>query len=143
MEHVVIDTNCLIQLIPHRSKYNVLWQAIRKGCFGMCVSTEIMEEYEEIMLRLSNKNLTRAVMEAILNNPYTRFVTPYYKFNLIKADVDDNKFVDCAIIANAQFIVTEDCHYNVLETIPFPKVMTLGLEGFMSHYLQKITHQQE
>lgn len=33
---------------------------------------------------------------------------PHYTFALIEADKDDNKFVDCAIAANAKCIVTED-----------------------------------
>lgn len=45
--------------------------------------------------------------------------------------MDDNKFVDCAIAANAQFIVTEDHHYDVLKTIDFPKVNIIKLDEMM------------
>ena len=38
-------------------------------------------------------------------------------FGLITADADDNKFVDCAIIAGAKYIVTEDRRFNVLKEI--------------------------
>ena len=60
--------------------------------------------------------MTKLTLDVILNNPYTSFLTPYYKFNLIKSDPDDNKFVDCAVIANAKFIVTEDRHF-VADTV--------------------------
>ena len=60
--------------------------------------------------------MTKLTLDVILNNPYTSFLTPYYKFNLIKSDPDDNKFVDCAVIANAEFIVTEDRHF-VADTV--------------------------
>ena len=55
---------------------------------------------------------------------------PHYTFALIEADKDDNKFVDCAIAANAKCIVTEDKHFKVLENIPFPKVEVIGIEDF-------------
>ena len=61
---------------------------------------------------------------------------PHYTFALIEADKDDNKFVDCAIAANAKCIVTEDKHFSVLKNIPFPKVEVLGREEF-SLYLER------
>jgi predicted nucleic acid-binding protein len=49
---------------------------------------------------------------------------------LIKVDVDDNKFVDCAIAANSNAIVTEDKHFNTLKDIPFPVVQVIGIASF-------------
>ena len=60
--------------------------------------------------------MTKLTLDVILNNLYISFLTPYYKFNLIKSDPDYNKFVDCAVIANAKFIVTEDRHF-VADTV--------------------------
>lgn len=74
----------------------------------MCIR-EILNEYEEILERLTGKEVTKLTLDVILNNPYTCFLTPYYKFNLIKSDPDDNKFVDCAVIANAKFIDKNKC----------------------------------
>ncbi len=71
------------------------------------------------------------VLEIITSSPYTLFVTPYYHFNLIVADPDDNKFVDCAVSANAKYIVTEDHHYNILRSIEFPKVEIIRLDEVM------------
>jgi len=34
-------------------------------------------------------------------------ITPHYKWSLISTDPDDNKFVDCALNAGADFIVTQ------------------------------------
>lgn len=135
MERIVVDTNCLVQMIPHRSPYNILWQAIRHGSYSMCVTTEILEEYEEILSRLASPDLARVVLEAIINNPHTEFITPFFHFEVIKTDVDDNKFVDCAIIGQANFIVTEDKHYNAVKKSKFPTVNVISLDDFMQHYL--------
>lgn len=40
------------------------------------------------------------------------------------------KFVDCAISANADYIVTEDSHFNRLKQITFPRLMVLTLDEF-------------
>lgn len=42
--------------------------------------------------------------------------------NLIQSDSDDNKFVDCCITANAQYIVSNDRHFDILKHIEFPHV---------------------
>lgn len=57
--------------------------------------------------------------------------SPSYAFHLIKADEDDNKFVDCAIIANANYIVSNDRHFDVLREIPFPKVDVIKINQFL------------
>lgn len=36
----------------------------------------------------------------------------YYHFRLIESDVDDNKFEDCAVAADAEYIVTNDKHLS-------------------------------
>lgn len=72
------------------------------------------------------------VISLILNNEFTSLVTPYFHFNLIEADKDDNKFVDCAICGNAKFIVTEDHHFDVLRQISFPKVDICSLDDMMN-----------
>jgi predicted nucleic acid-binding protein len=95
------------------------------------LTTEILEEYSEIISGKASPQFAQLATEAILNNPYTLMITPYYKFGLISADPDDNKFVDCAIAANAQYIVTDDHHYNVLNTIEFPKVSVIKLDAIM------------
>ena len=60
--------------------------------------------------------MTKLTLDVILNNLYISFLTPYYKFNLIKSDPNDNKFLNYAVIANAKFIMTEDRHF-VADTV--------------------------
>lgn len=57
--------------------------------------------------------------------------SPSFAFRLIEADKDDNKFVDCAIISNAKYIVTHDHHFDILQNIDFPKVCVITLKDFL------------
>lgn len=131
MARLVLDTNCLIQCIAHRSVYHEIWISLLDGRNILCVSNEILEEYEEILERKTSHQFAKLAIDVIVNNPYTMFITPYYHFDLIKADPDDNKFVDCAVIGKAKFIVTEDRHYQVLKEIDFPKVEIISLEKLL------------
>jgi predicted nucleic acid-binding protein len=54
----------------------------------------------------------------------------YYNWVLVKGDADDNKFVDCAIAANANYIVTNDRHFDVLKEIDFPVVNVVNIDQF-------------
>ncbi|MCD8285262.1 MAG: putative toxin-antitoxin system toxin component, PIN family [Prevotellaceae bacterium] len=128
---VVLDTNCLIAALPRRSSYHNIWKDFVDGEYELCVTNEILAEYEEILSNKSSSDLAGFVIDVIVNSSNAVFVSPSYRFNLIKADVDDNKFVDCAITANAQFIVSEDKHFRVLRSIAFPQVNVIGIKRFL------------
>ena len=66
-----------------------------------------------------------------LKSKNVEFIQPYFKFHLIEADHDDDKFVDCAFAADAAYIVSDDKHFNILEKVVFPKIFVLRLREFM------------
>ena len=129
---IVLDTNCLLASISRRSRYHRVWESFVAGEYDLCVTTEILTEYEEIIGRLISPFAAKLVVEAILRAPNTRRIEASFRFGLITADPDDNKFVDCAIVANAEFVVTNDAHFAVLAEIPFPRVIVVNLDEFLS-----------
>lgn len=128
---VVLDTNCLVQMLSMHSPYRMAWQSFREGVYELCVTNDILEEYEKIIERVANEAVAHNVINAIIRSPYTHFFTPHFRFQLIEADPDDNKFVDCAIVAGADYIVSEDAHFRILKEIDFPKVNVIRLIQFM------------
>lgn len=128
--YIVLDTNCLLQSISQRSKYYKVWESFILGYYTLCVSNEILEEYEEIVSSHVSPLAAKIVIESILRANNVKRVDAQFRFGLITKDVDDNKFVDCAIVANADYIVTEDSHFNVLKGIPFPHVEIKRLHEF-------------
>ena len=44
MSRIVLDTNCLIQSIPYKSRYHKVWMSFVKGENTLCVSNEIIEK---------------------------------------------------------------------------------------------------
>lgn len=75
--------------------------------------------------------MAEIVMNSLTNAPNLIKIEPQWRFNLIKADPDDNKFVDCAICGNAEYIVSNDKHYAILNTIDFPIVNLLEIQEFV------------
>ena len=101
------------------------------GSIELCVTDDIIDEYEEIIERVANAAVAHNIVNAIIRSPFTRFFTPHFRFRLIEQDPDDNKFVDCAVAGNAKFIVTEDRHYDILRRTDFPKVSIIKLDEMM------------
>ena len=97
----------------------------------MCVTTEILSEYEEIIALKTTPSIAKHVVELILKSKNVLLIHTYFHWNLITADPDDNKFVDCAFAANATYIVSDDSHFDVLRDITFPELLVLKLEEFL------------
>lgn len=127
---VLIDTNILLAIVPKKSSERWLYDMLRLGKIGLILSNEILEEYEEKLAWFYSEYFAGIVLDEILNLPFTTQIEAYYKWQLIEEDPDDNKFVDTAIASNADYIITNDRHFRVLEHIPFPKVQAITLQEF-------------
>ncbi len=107
-----------------------MFDAIINGKIELCVTTDILNEYHEIIGQKTTPQIADTLTTYLLNLPNLLKVEVYYRWDLIKEDYDDNKFVDCAISAGAECIVSEDKHFKVLQNIDFPKVIVLKLLEF-------------
>ena len=131
MRYVVLDTNCLIQALPTKSRYHKIWLDFMAGNYCLCVSNEILTEYEEILSLHASPEVAHNVVEAIARHPKTLYRESYFRFHLLSdIDKDDDKFVDCAVTANADYIVSEDSHFSHLKKISFPRLNVLTLDEF-------------
>ena len=129
--NIVLDTNCLLIAISDRSRFHRVWQAFIHGDYTLCVTNEILEEYAEVISRNINERVAQTVIYLLMTLSNVKYTDPHFRFHLITTDPDDNKFVDCAIAANAKYIVTEDHHFEVLKDIPFPHVEVISIEQFL------------
>ena len=86
-DRVVLDTNSLLSSLARRGSAYPVWKGFQEGRYTLCVTTEILEEYEEVIARKTT-----------------------------------------AIVAE-----------NVLNTIPFPKLLVLKLKTF----IEKLTASKE
>lgn len=130
--NIVLDTNCLIMAISAQNEYYQVWQDFLDGKYVLCITNDIIEEYSEVIARNISALVSEFIITAILNRKNIKLISPSYAFHLIDADEDDNKFVDCAIIGNAKYIVTQDHHFNILKQISFPKVDIITLKAFLA-----------
>lgn len=129
---VVLDTNILLVCISDRSPHHWVFESLINREFQLCVTTDVLLEYFEVVDRHMGRSACEHLKGVFDNLPNLEKITTWYRFNLIIKDPDDNKFVDCAIAANADFIVSEDQDFSVLAKIDFPKVKVCSIEEFRS-----------
>lgn len=128
---VVIDTNVFLVIIPSLSRYHQAYEALKENRYDLAISNEILLEYEEqLSLRYHIPDASE-ILENLLENQNIQLFNPEYRWNLISQDPDDNKFVDCAIASNSDWIVTNDKHFNVLLDVGFPKVNVISIAEFI------------
>ena len=128
MRYIVLDTNCLLQALPSCSPFHKIWTEVLEGHICLCVNTDI---YEEVLALKTTPEIARNIVDAIAHLSTTIFQNTYVHFELLPADSDDNKFVDCAVASDAEYIVTNDKHFNPLKTIPWPKVEIIKIVDFI------------
>jgi len=128
---IVLDTNVLLQSIGRKSDYRPIFDALLNGAIRLVTTNEILSEYVEILERKTNIIVASNIAEILVKSRHVEKIEASFRWNLITADPDDNKFVDCAIAGNVKYIVSKDKHFNILKNIPFPKVDVLTIDEFM------------
>jgi putative PIN family toxin of toxin-antitoxin system len=111
MPKVVLDTNAFISAILTPGQSRRVVEMARKGTIDLAVSEAILGEIERV-LRLK---LRRADWEidAVLRGirDISIFVSPGHRLSVIEADDADNRILECAVEAKAEYIVTGDAHH--------------------------------
>ncbi|OHD78965.1 MAG: putative toxin-antitoxin system toxin component, PIN family [Spirochaetes bacterium RIFOXYB1_FULL_32_8] len=127
---IVLDTNILLVSISRKSEYHWIFDKFIKNEFYLCISNDILSEYEEIMSLKLPSALKQYVLDIIAVSESVLFTNNFYKWKFITSDPDDNKFVDCAITSNADYLVTNDSDFKIIKKIDFPKVHILNYKEF-------------
>lgn len=127
---IVLDTNCFISSIGKQSPYRNVFDAFLVGVYTLCVSTEILLEYEEVFLIKWGNEVTENLLSRLVRAANTEFVTVFFNFNMINTDEDDNKFADVFLASNADYIISNDSKLLALNNSEFPPFYVISLQDF-------------
>lgn len=128
-EKVVIDTNVFISAFGWGGKPFRVIELLEKGEIKNCVSEKIIQELVVAVSypKLDFPNKTQSdILEFVL--AYSDIYEPKEHIK-ITSDPKDNKFVECALSANAKFIITGDKVFLSLKQ--FRGVKTITPEDFL------------
>lgn len=128
----VIDTNGLLNAIPKRGSKKWLYNSFIAIEFIWVFSNEILTEYDELISQKFSQDVSNYVLSSLLVSANHQRFEPSYRYNLPFSDPDDEKFVDCAIGANVDYLVTDDKHILNLLKLPnlFPPIPIVTFAQF-------------
>jgi len=128
---VVIDTNVLLMSLPKISKYRPIFDGLLESKFDLAVSNEILQEYVEVVGAKTTDEIAQNFAELLMKLENVEQKEVYFRWRLIEKDPDDNKFIDCAISARVQYVVSNDNHFKILKKIDFPPVEVIDADTFL------------
>ncbi|SDT64251.1 putative toxin-antitoxin system toxin component, PIN family [Mucilaginibacter mallensis] len=129
---VVLDSNVLLVALGKKSRFRPIWNSFIDGKYQLIISDDIVFEYTEILQQHSANGIAEIILEIFIESPDIIFQQVYYNWNAIKADPDDNKFFDIAVAANADYLVTNDAHFNAVKNLDFPSIKIITADEFMN-----------
>lgn len=132
---IVVDTNVFISGVFFGGAPRQVLQAVTTDKVDAFATSEIVDEYNEIVEellgkyggRLDKKGLDRFTMKLNMIEPVTK--------TDVCRDPDDNKFLSCAVDSKSLYIVSGDKDLLVLEK--FEGVEIITAKEFCDRYLSK------
>jgi len=133
-----MDCNIVIRCFSSHSLYHLSYKSLIANKFNLAIAPEIILEYEEILQQKYSVTAANSLVAVLLELPNVKFVYPYYNWNLIEVDKDDNKYCDCAIASLSSYLVTNDRHFDILKSIPFPSISVITIDEFSNLLLSNL-----
>lgn len=130
MLRVVLDTNVLISAILFGGKPRQILEKAIRGEFRLCMSEPILEELKGV-LRRSKFDYSPEMIQVILTElaGIADFVNPSKTINVVLEDPEDNRILECAVEAEANYIVIGDFH--LLKLSRYRNIEVLNAVAFL------------
>ena len=108
---VVFDTNIFVSAVISKGKEAELLIAAHNGDFKLVTSLEILKEFKDVISRpkfgFSREQIDEILLHII---EVAEIIEPNIKLYIVKEDPEDNKILECAVFAKADYIVSGDKH---------------------------------
>lgn len=135
---VCVDTNVLMQAAKAGHPLHAIFTGWLQRKFKWAVSNDILTEYEEMLTQRSGRQrwlqFSRVLDLAEAQGSLLIKAQPSYQFHIVTTDPDDNKFTDCAITVGADYLITEDHHFDPLADAGY-KPQPINPDEFIRRHL--------
>ncbi len=123
---VVIDTSTFIASF-WKGKSRTVVELWKKGEITLCASEVILKEYLNIIPRFNRLNKEAGELLSLLKaRKNMEMVAPSKRLKVIQKDPADNKFLECAIEAKAEYIISADRHLRNLKKQQGVRIVSSG-----------------
>lgn len=122
---VVFDTNVLISALGWNAKPEACLEQVFNGSTEGYISPEIVDELEQVM-EYPRFEFTADEKQSFLQIILASFhmVEPALSLEVVEEDPDDDKILECAVAADADYIISGDSHLTDLDTFRTIEIVT-------------------
>ena len=108
---IFLDTNVLISAIVFGGKPRKILEAVFRGELTLFLSEYILDELKAVLER-PKFGFPSEVIRTVLSElrAIGNYITPSKQILEIQEDTDDNRIIECAVEANANYIISGDTH---------------------------------
>lgn len=126
---VVLDSNVWVSIFMKKTLGREFSNIFKRKEIEVYVSEVILKEISRVLVYPKIKNLLKAsdiAVEQIIQRilEISNVIKPKHKLNVIEEDIEDNRILECAIHANADFIITGDHHLLALKRYKNIEIIT-------------------
>lgn len=111
MKRIVLDTNVTVSALFWKGYPRVVYDLVKEGKITIVSSLKMEAEFIRV-LAYSRFGLTPPEILPIVNNlrKYVQFIEIKSKVDVVKEDLTDNIFLECALDGQADYIISGDHH---------------------------------
>lgn len=130
---IVLDTNVLISAILFGGKPRSVLDLVISGSVDCTLSTVILDELKDVLQR-PKFGFSAEVCFHIIQELHGAcdITSPSVSVDVIRSDPDDDRILECAVEAQAHFIVSGDPH--LLDLGKFDKIRILSPADYLKEF---------
>jgi len=127
---VVLDTNVLISAILFGGKPRQILEKAIRGEIRLCLSEPFLEELKGVLQR-SKFDYSPEMIQFILTElmAIADFLNPSETLTVVLEDPEDNRILECAVEAKANYIISGDSH--LLKLSRYRNIDVLNVAAFL------------
>lgn len=132
--NIVIDTNVIISGIFFGGYPRKILETVADKQISAYATTEIINEYYEIideMIKRKQGRINNSVLSQLVSK--LKIIQSSSSVNICR-DSDDNKFIECAIDANALYIISGD--KDLLDIQKFNNIQIFNTKFFCEKFIR-------
>ena len=133
MLRVVVDTNVYISAIFWGGKPRHVIDLGRDGKIQIFTSEDIEQEILDKLMTKFGMNSDDAGRVMADFSTFTKLIRVSRRIHVVKDDPDDDKFIECAVECNAEFIISGDKH--LLNMRKYEGIDIMNVATFLKSWL--------
>jgi len=115
VSRLVVDTNIIVSSFLSSGPPRVILNRIRDRQDLLCVSRAVLREYLEVLTRAGvARELLEALLSVLQDPQRVMLVLPSRRLTVVREDPADDMFLECALEAEADYIISGDRHLRRL-----------------------------